>query len=66
MMLNSKWLRPLAIAMSIPGASLGSAWLLFTLVEKKIITQETAVIIFSVLSFSLLFNLVLYGFKKKG
>lgn len=65
MLFDKKWIRSLALAMSLPSTTLGVAWFLWHLVGKGIISQNTAVFIFLAIIGNILVSMVVFSIRKK-
>ncbi|MFG1500386.1 hypothetical protein ABMA70_09275 [Halobacteriovorax sp. XZX-3] len=61
---DPKWIKPMALAMSLPSTALVTAWGLWELVKKGIITQGWAVGIFLAVIGNILISMVVYALKK--
>lgn len=62
----NNWMRSLAIGLSFPSMILTTAFLMYKLVELKVIEQKQGTIGFIVLTSSFLFLIVWYGIKRKN
>jgi len=65
-MFDKKWLKPMALAMSLPSSALVTAWFLWTLVEKEVISKNTAIIILLAIVGNILISMVVYALKSSG
>lgn len=63
MMFDRKWLRPMALAMSLPSTALGFAWFLNLLVNKNIISRNTGIILLILAIMNILIGMVVYALK---
>ena len=64
-MFDKKWIKPMALAMSLPSTALCVAWFLWYLVGKEIISEKVAVIILLLSIGNILFSMVYFAMKKK-
>ncbi len=62
-MFDRKWLRPMALAMSLPSTALGFAWFLNLLVNKNIISRNTGIILLILAIMNILIGMVVYALK---
>ncbi|EQC52183.1 hypothetical protein [Bacteriovorax sp. DB6_IX] len=65
-MFDKKWIKPMALAMSLPSSALMTAWFLWTLVEKQVISKNTAIFIFLAIVGNILISMVVYALKSSG
>ena len=63
MLFDKKWVKPLALAMSLPSTALVVAWGLWGLVDRGIIGQNVAVIVFLLIIMNILITMVVYAIK---
>lgn len=64
-MYDKKWVKPLALALSLPGTIFGAALILMKLAQAEVISKLVAIIIFLLIVGNTLFLLVYYGYKNK-
>ncbi|EQC43259.1 hypothetical protein [Bacteriovorax sp. Seq25_V] len=62
-MFDRKWLKPMALAMSLPSSALVTAWVLWTLVEKNIISKNVAIVLLMVIILNILISMVVYAVR---
>lgn len=62
-MFDQKWLRPMALAMSLPSSALFTAWVLSELVKKDIISKTTSILIFLAIVLNIIISMVVYAFR---
>ena len=62
-MFDKKWVKPLALAMSLPSTALMVAWFLWTLVKNGTISDKVALFIFLAIIFNILITMVVYAIK---
>lgn len=62
---DPKWVKPMALAMSLPSTALIVAWGLWELVDEGILAQGWAVGIFLAIIGNILISMVIYALRKK-
>lgn len=62
-MFDKKWLRPMALAMSLPSSALFTAWILAELVKKEIISKNVSIMIFLAIVLNILIAMVVYAVR---
>ncbi|RZF23060.1 hypothetical protein DAY19_04620 [Halobacteriovorax vibrionivorans] len=62
---DPKWIKPMALAMSLPSTALIVAWGLWEMVDANIITQSWAIFIFLAAIGNILISMVIFALKKK-
>lgn len=62
-MFDRKWIKPMALAMSLPSTALGFAWFLWFLVEKNIISKNVAIVILILAISNILITMVVIAMK---
>lgn len=62
-MFDRKWIKPMALAMSLPSTALGFAWFLWYLVDHNVISKNTAIIILVLAIFNILISMVVYAIR---
>ena len=63
MIFDKKWLKPMALAMSLPSTALGAAWILWTLVKNHVISKNTAIFILVFAIANILISMVVYAIR---
>ena len=66
MIFDKKWVKPMALAMSLPSSALMTAWFLWTLVDKQVISKNVAVFVFLAIIGNILIAMVVYALKNSG
>ena len=64
-MFDAKWIKPMALAMSLPSTALIVAWGLWEIVDADLITQGWAVFLFLAVIGNILISMVIFALKKK-
>ncbi len=62
-MFDQKWIKPMALAMSLPSSALVTAWILWTLVEKNIISKTVAIVLLMIIILNILISMVVYAVR---
>ena len=62
-MFDRKWIKPMALAMSLPTTALGFAWFLWYLVGKNVISKNVAIIILVLAILNILVSMVVYAIR---
>jgi multisubunit Na+/H+ antiporter MnhG subunit len=62
-MFDKKWIKPMALAMSLPSSALMVAWFLWTLVDQQVISKNVAVIVFLLIIGNILVSMVIYALR---
>ncbi len=62
---NTKWLKIMALAMSLPTTIFVAIWGSMQLAKMKIISETMAIILFLVIIGNVLFTMVYYAYKRK-
>ena len=66
MRLEQKWVKTLALAMSLPGTIFAAGFGVMKLVEIGLISRLTAMLLFLLIVGNTIFLMVYYGFKNKN
>lgn len=62
-MFDKKWLKPMALAMSLPSSAFFTAWILAELVKKEIISKGASIMIFLAIVLNILISMVVYAVR---
>ena len=62
-MFDKKWLKPMALAMSLPSSALVTAWGISVLVKQEVITKTTGILIFLAIVLNILISMVVYAIR---
>lgn len=62
-MFDKKWVRPMALAMSLPSSALFTAWGISELVKRDIISRNVGIIIFLAIVLNILVSMVIYALR---
>ncbi len=62
---DPKWIKPMALAMSLPSTALIVAWGLWEMVGAGLITQGWAIFLFLAVIGNILVSMVIFALKKK-
>ncbi|AYF43032.1 hypothetical protein BALOs_0007 [Halobacteriovorax sp. BALOs_7] len=62
---DPKWIKPMALAMSLPSTALIVAWGLWQMVDTGYITEGWAVFLFLAAIGNILISMVVFAYKKK-
>lgn len=62
-MYDKKWLKPMALALSLPSTALFTAWVIAELVKKDIISKGTGIMIFLAIVLNILISMVVYAVR---
>jgi hypothetical protein len=60
---DKKWLKPMALAMSLPSSALVTAWGISVLVKQEVITKTTGILIFLAIVLNILISMVVYAIR---
>jgi hypothetical protein len=63
---DKKWLKILALALSLPTTIIAAAWFFMHMVTIGVIGKTFGIILFLVVIFNTLFLMVFYAYKKKN